>query len=99
MRIYLDLLEEINCNYVWDLSQIGGIQTPDAENGVQEMLFIHGGHTSKINDLSLHPCHEMMIASVAHDNLFHVWKMSEWIYKDEDDFLYEESHGAVGDIP
>ena len=33
---------------VWDLSRIGGEQTPeDAEDGPPELLFIHGGHTSK----------------------------------------------------
>jgi histone-binding protein RBBP4 len=34
---------------VWDLSRIGDEQSPDdAEDGPPELLFIHGGHTSKV---------------------------------------------------
>jgi histone-binding protein RBBP4 len=35
---------------VWDLSRIGDEQSPDdAEDGPPELLFIHGGHTSKVH--------------------------------------------------
>jgi histone-binding protein RBBP4 len=34
---------------LWDLSRIGEQQSPqDAEDGPPELLFIHGGHTSKV---------------------------------------------------
>jgi histone-binding protein RBBP4 len=34
---------------VWDMSKIGEEQSPeDAEDGPPELLFIHGGHTSKV---------------------------------------------------
>lgn len=34
---------------VWDLANIGNEQSPDdAEDGPPELLFIHGGHTSKV---------------------------------------------------
>ena len=37
--------------YVWDLSRIGAEQSiEDEEEGPAELLFIHGGHTDKIND-------------------------------------------------
>ncbi|KAL2555692.1 immediate early response 3-interacting protein 1-like [Forsythia ovata] len=42
---------------VWDLSRIDEEQTPDyAKDGPPELLFIHGGHTSKISDFSLNLC-------------------------------------------
>lgn len=60
---------------VWDLSRIGMEQSPeDAEDGPPELLFVHGGHTSKISDFSWNP-HEdadFTIASVAEDNILQV---------------------------
>ncbi|CAN0564354.1 unnamed protein product, partial [Ectocarpus sp. 12 AP-2014] len=36
---------------VWSLSRIGEEQSPeDAEDGPPELLFIHGGHTSRVGD-------------------------------------------------
>jgi histone-binding protein RBBP4 len=61
-------------------------QTPeDAAEGPPELLFIHGGHTSKISDFSWNPCEDCVIASVAEDNILQIWQMAENIYKDEDD--------------
>lgn len=35
--------------HVWDVSRIGEEQSAeDAEDGPPELLFIHGGHTSKV---------------------------------------------------
>ncbi|KAL5577609.1 hypothetical protein UlMin_019308 [Ulmus minor] len=71
---------------VWDLSRIGEVQTPEkAEDGPPELLFIHGGHTSEISDFSWSPCEEWIIASVAEDNVLHIWQMADHIYNDEDD--------------
>ncbi|GLT31374.1 hypothetical protein SLA2020_061160 [Shorea laevis] len=71
---------------VWDLSRIDEEQTPeDAEDGPPELLFIHGGHTSKISDFSWNPCEDWVIASVAEDNILQIWQMAENIYHDEDD--------------
>jgi histone-binding protein RBBP4 len=61
-------------------------QTPeDAEDGPPELLFIHGGHTSKISDFSWNPCEDWIMASVAEDNILQIWQMAENIYHDEDD--------------
>lgn len=61
-------------------------QTPeDAEDGPPELLFIHGGHTSKISDFSWNPCEDWVVASVAEDNILQIWQMAENIYHDEDD--------------
>ncbi|KAF2324360.1 hypothetical protein GH714_012852 [Hevea brasiliensis] len=66
---------------VWDLSRIDEEQTPeDAEDGPPELLFIHGGHTSKISDFSWNPCEDWIIASVAEDNILQIWQMTENIY-------------------
>lgn len=67
-------------------------QTPeDAEDGPPELLFIHGGHTSKISDFSWNPCEDWVIASVAEDNILQIWQMAENIYHDEDDIPGDES--------
>ncbi|KAL1061488.1 hypothetical protein V6Z11_D13G015200 [Gossypium hirsutum] len=77
---------------VWDLSRIDEEQTPeDAEDGPPELLFIHGGHTSKISDFSWNPCEDWVIASVAEDNILQIWQMAENIYHDEDDVPGDES--------
>ncbi|MFS7985823.1 WD-40 repeat-containing protein MSI1 [Helianthus anomalus] len=80
---------------VWDLSRIDQEQTPeDAEDGPPELLFIHGGHTSKVSDFSWNPCEEWVVASVAEDNILQIWQMAENIYHDEDETPAEESRGA-----
>lgn len=71
---------------VWDLSRIGDEQTAeDAEDGPPELLFMHGGHTSKVSDFSWNINDEWTIASVSEDNVLQVWNMAEEIYADEDD--------------
>lgn len=41
---------------VWDLGMIGVEQTPDdAEDGVPELMFVHGGHTARPTDFSWAP--------------------------------------------
>ncbi|KAH7299378.1 hypothetical protein KP509_24G008300 [Ceratopteris richardii] len=70
---------------VWDLSRIGEEQTSeDAEDGPPELLFIHGGHTSKISDFSWSLQKDWLIASVAEDNILQIWQMAESIYRDDE---------------
>ena len=46
------------------------MQTPeDAEDGPPELLFVHGGHTSKVSDFSWNPLDDWVVASVAEDNI------------------------------
>ena len=46
------------------------VQAPeDAEDGPPELLFIHGGHTSKVSDFAWNPSDDWVIASVAEDNI------------------------------
>lgn len=59
---------------VWDITRIGEEQAPDdAEDGAPELLFMHGGHTSTINDFRWNPQHPWTIASVSDDNIVQVW--------------------------
>jgi len=72
--------------HIWDLSKIGEEQDPqDAEDGPPELLFIHGGHTSKISDFAWNTNEEWVISTVAEDNILQVWQCAESIYGDNDD--------------
>jgi WD40 repeat protein len=71
---------------IWDLSRIGMEQSEeDAEDGPPELLFLHGGHTSKISDFCWNTHDEWTIASVAEDNVLQVWNMAEEIYAGEEE--------------
>lgn len=75
---------------LWDLSRIGAEQSPeDAEDGPPELLFLHGGHTSKVSDFSWNTNLEWCLASVSEDNVLQVWSPAEDVYcegeEDEDD--------------
>ena len=62
--------------FVWDLSRVGKEQTSEeASEGPPELLFIHGGHTSKVMDMSWNPNEELVMASVADDNVLQVWQI------------------------
>ncbi|EST08631.1 Histone-binding protein RBBP4, N-terminal [Kalmanozyma brasiliensis GHG001] len=63
---------------VWDLSKIGMEQTPeDAEDGPPELIFVHGGHTSRPTDLGWSPHMEWALTSAAEDNIVMVWRPSK----------------------
>jgi len=69
---------------IWDISKIGLEQTPaDAEDGPPELLFIHGGHTDKISDMAWSPNEPWMMASVADNNIIHIWQMAQMVYEDD----------------
>mmetsp|Transcript_21307 Transcript_21307/g.29644 ORF Transcript_21307/g.29644 Transcript_21307/m.29644 type:complete len:503 (+) Transcript_21307:94-1602(+) len=83
---------------VWDLSRIGTEQTPeDAEDGPPELLFMHGGHTSKVSDLSWNANDEWTVASVSEDNVLQIWNMAEEIYTPEEEDEAEMSSGEGED--
>lgn len=74
-------------------------QTPeDAADGPPELLFLHGGHTSKVSDFSWNTNDSWTIASVSEDNVLQVWNMAEEIYKQEDD-EEEGNEGQDGLVP
>lgn len=83
---------------VWDMARIGEEQTAeDAEDGPPELLFIHSGHTARVNDISWNPNagSEWILASVAEDNIVQVWQMAEGIYMKDVDTSLIESAAAV----
>lgn len=62
---------------IWDITRIGEEQAPDdAEDGAPELLFMHGGHTSSINDFRWNPSHPWTVISVSDDNIAQVWTPS-----------------------
>jgi WD40 repeat protein len=70
---------------VWDISRIGEEQSAeDKEDGPPELLFVHGGHTSKVSDFSWNEHDDWTVCSVSEDNILQIWQMGENIYNDED---------------
>lgn len=62
---------------IWDLSKCGKEQTAEEKkDGPPELVFIHGGHTSRISDLSWNLNERLMMASVAEDNILQVWQVA-----------------------
>ena len=55
------------------------------KDGPPEMMFMHGGHTAKVSDLSWNFNERNMIASVAEDNIIQVWQIAREIYFTERD--------------
>lgn len=69
---------------IWDLSKIGEEQAQeDAEDGSPEILMMHAGHTGPVSDLSWCPFNDWTLASVADDNIVHLWEISESIVHEE----------------
>lgn len=76
---------------MWDVSKIGLEQTPeDAEDGPPEILFVHGGHTSKLTDLAWSPTNEWHMATAAEDNVLQVWAPAQTIYNAESVDIMDE---------
>ncbi|EJS44084.1 hat2p [Saccharomyces arboricola H-6] len=62
---------------MWDLKQIGAEQTPDdAEDGVSELIMIHAGHRSAVNDFDMNLQIPWLVASTEEENILQVWKCS-----------------------
>lgn len=55
---------------MWDLSRVGLEQTEEEKkDGPPELVFIHGGHTAKISDISWNQNERLAMASVSEDNI------------------------------
>ena len=62
---------------IWDLAKCGTEQTEEEKrDGPPELVFIHGGHTSKIQDISWNLNERLMMASCAEDNILQVWQVA-----------------------
>ncbi|TFK26744.1 WD40 repeat-like protein [Coprinopsis marcescibilis] len=71
---------------IWDLALIGQEQTPDdQEDGPPELLFVHGGHTSRPTDFCWAPgeAENWTAASVSEDNVVMVWQPTMRVWAGE----------------
>ncbi|KAG5192291.1 WD40-repeat-containing domain protein [Tribonema minus] len=69
--------------HVWDMARIGEEQDEeDREDGPPELLFIHGGHTARVEDFSWNPNMERTIASVSMDNVLQVWQVADNVFNE-----------------
>lgn len=76
---------------LWDLSKTGAHDPEEDEDGVAELLFVHGGHTSKISALDWHPTLPWVIASAGEDNIVQIWKPAkESVHIAEEDVKEDE---------
>jgi histone-binding protein RBBP4 len=67
------------------VSKIGLEQTPeDQEDGPPELLFVHGGHTSRPTDLSWNMNEEWTMGTAAEDNVLQVWRPSRSLWSTDD---------------
>jgi len=63
--------------HIWDFERVGDEQTADdAEDGVPELMFMHGGHTNHLADFSWNPNDPWLVASAAEDNVLEIWKIA-----------------------
>lgn len=63
---------------IWDTRKIGEEQVQeDAEDGSPEIFMMHAGHTGAITDLSWCPFSEWTLATLADDNIVHLWQVSK----------------------
>lgn len=63
---------------VWNLSRVGA-QVPEeyAAEAPPELMFLHGGHTNSVCDISWNPAEPLEIATVAEDNILQIWQIPE----------------------
>lgn len=77
---------------IWDLERVGATQTEEErEDGPPELLFVHGGHTDAVSDISWNPHEPWELASVAEDNVLQVWQVSREVAPDEEEEVPETS--------
>ena len=51
------------------------------ESGPPELLFVHFGHTERVEDFSWHPTKDWLMASVGEENVIQVWEVNPAIYR------------------
>lgn len=78
--------------HIWDLARIGMEQSPDdAEDGPPELVFIHGGHTTRPSDFCWAPGEgeRWTLASIAEDNVLQVWAPSQYVWAGDEVRVHE----------
>jgi histone-binding protein RBBP4 len=83
---------------LWDLASIGAEQTAeDAEDGPPELLFVHGGHTSNISDLSWNPNCDGVLATTSEDNILQIWQPAGNILHEDEEGIQEVADNELED--
>lgn len=73
---------------LWDLTKIGDEQLPDElDDGVPELLMMHGGHTGGVNDFSFSKEVEWCLTSCSDDNIVHVWVVKDEVVGDWEEIV------------
>mmetsp|Transcript_21210 Transcript_21210/g.66609 ORF Transcript_21210/g.66609 Transcript_21210/m.66609 type:complete len:277 (+) Transcript_21210:34-864(+) len=67
---------------VWDVAQIGTHVANEGE-GPPELLFVHGGHTGTVSEISWNCKDAWIMASAAEDNILQIWKQASSLLYDE----------------
>lgn len=62
---------------IWDL---GRLNSESQEDLPPEVLFTHNGHTSRVTDFSWNQNDHFLMASVAEDNMMHIWQMAHILF-------------------
>jgi len=84
---------------VWDLARIGEEQShEEMEDGPPELLFIHGGHASKVADIDWNYNTPWLMASTGEDNQVQFWQMAENIYEDVDIYANKENESSKNTV-
>ncbi|KAI9300321.1 WD40-repeat-containing domain protein [Cunninghamella echinulata] len=68
---------------IWDMARIGDVKD-ESLGDPPELMFMHGGHTSKISDIGWNLADPWTLASTAEDNIIHIWQMASSIYGQDD---------------
>lgn len=85
---------------IWDASRIGqsdNLSHDEQEDGPPELLFLHGGHTSRIADFDWHHTLPFVLASIGEDNVVQVWKPVDHATKEEEDEDEDEEEDEEDD--
>lgn len=70
---------------LWDLARIGEEQQQeDAEDGCPELFMMHAGHTGQVSDINWCPYRAWTVASVADDNVIHIWDVGTQLLKGDE---------------
>eukprot|EP01066_Platyproteum_vivax_P010987 Platyproteum_vivax@DN4961_c0_g1_i2.p1 len=73
---------------VYDLAKIEENMSPQLGRlNCPELLFVHCGHTGSVNDFHWNPLEPWVIASVADDRIFQMWKIADTVYPEVQEAL------------
>jgi histone-binding protein RBBP4 len=76
---------------IWDILQIGSEQQDDeTEDGPPELVFMHCGHTDKVNDIAWSYSQDWLMASVADNEVLQIWEVAKAVRDEYDEDADDE---------